>query len=272
MKKLLITLAMLFSLGAYANDSVPTSVKFEKGNHFAITTSFNQKLLDNFAEKVLSYDDDEMYIYFDTPGGSVIALSRMARIMKSSGIKFTCVANFAASAGFMLFQHCDNRLLLTDGILMSHNWSGGFRGEAPRILTMFYTVQAIVDQLEETVINKLNIDKSKYDELINKNLWMTKALAEKYAAVDGVISNVTCSKEIINERVPTTINFGFFGLQSKKVYKSGCPLIQKAYSKKPKREDRYEETEYSLFDLAQKSYVLENANWIYTGSKQGLND
>lgn len=271
MKKLLLILAVIFSLTTFANDNVPESVHFENGNFFAITTGFNQNLLDNFTEKVLSYKGKELYIYFDTPGGSVIALSQMARIMKSSDIKFTCVANFAASAGFMLFEHCDTRLLMSDGQLMSHNWSGGFRDEAPRILTLFYTIQAIVDQLEGEVLSKLNVDKVKYYELINKNLWMTQALAKKYEAIDGVISKVTCDKDLIKKRVATRIQyFTGFGFASKYVYKSGCPLIQKTYAKKKKRnKDKYEETEYRLFDLAQKNYKLENANMIYLGNKNG---
>ena len=99
MKRILVTLALIFSLGTFAEGKdLPKSVTFEEGNFFAITTSFNQSLLDDFTEKVLNHDSDELFIYFDTPGGSVIALSRMARIMKGSDIKFTCITNFAASA------------------------------------------------------------------------------------------------------------------------------------------------------------------------------
>ena len=105
MKKILLTLAMIMSLGSFAANSVPTSVSLEKGNFFPITSSFNGTLLDNFTEKVFGYDGKELIIYFDTPGGSVIALSRMARIMKGSDIKFTCIANFAASAGLTAGAH-----------------------------------------------------------------------------------------------------------------------------------------------------------------------
>lgn len=262
MKKILLILAMLFSLGLLAEE-VPTSVKFEEGNFFSITSQFNQSLLDNFTEKVLGYDKPEMFLYFDTPGGSVVALSRMARIMKSSNIKFICVVNFAASAGFMLFQHCQRRLLLSDGLLMSHNWTGSFRGEAPRILTLFNAVQSLVNTLEAVVINKLNVDATEYAILINSNLWMPAILAIKYAAIDEVIDNVTCDKRLIEERIPT-ISKSYFG--NKIVYRSGCPLIQKVY-KKVSNKVGYLETGLTLFELAQKSYQFKEANWIYMGSK-----
>lgn len=262
---------MLFSLGTYANPepilpTVPTAVNFEEGNFFAITSPFNNTLLNKFTEKILAYDKDELYIYFDTPGGSVIALSRMARLMKGSNIKFTCVANFAASAGFMLFQHCNNRLLLSDGILMSHNWAGSFRNEAPRILTLFNTIQNLVGTLEAVAIEKMNVNSTEYATLINSNLWMTSVLATKYEAIDGVIDAVTCSAKLLEQRNPI-YSRGFFGGGST-IYKSGCPLVQTVYKKlRNKNTDTYIETDETLFTQSQSNYVMETANWIYMGKK-----
>lgn len=259
---------MLFSLGTYANPEpvMPTAIKFEKDNFFAITSQFNTNLLNNFAEKILAYKGDEIYLYFDTPGGSVIALSRMVRLMKGSNIKFTCIANFAASAGFMLFQHCDTRLLLSDGILMSHNWAGSFRDEAPRILTLYNTIQNLVGTLEATVIEKMALDATTYAALINNNLWMTYILATEYNAIDGVINNVSCSSELLEQRNPVILRT-FFGGGST-VYKSGCPLVQKVYKKiRNKNTDAYIEIDITLFRTAQENYIMEAANWIYMGKK-----
>ena len=268
MKHFLFAALMLFSLGTYANPEpvVPTEINFEEGNFFEITSQFNGTLLNKFAEKVLTYEGDELYIYFDTPGGSVIALSRMARLMKGSKIKFTCIANFAASAGFMLFQHCDNRLLLSDGILMSHNWAGSFRDEAPRILTFFNTITNLVGTLEAVVIEKLNINAAEYATLINSNLWMTSVLATKYNAIDGVINAVSCSSKLLEQRNPVYYR-SFFG-GSGTYYKSGCPLVQTVYKKiRNKNTDTYIETDRMLFTQSQSNYVMESANWIYMGKR-----
>lgn len=265
MKKCLIALLTLFmTMGAFADEKVGPSVQFKEGNFFAITSEFNRRLLDNFAEKVLSYKEKELIIYFDTPGGSVIALSRMAQIMESSDITFTCVASFAASAGFMLFQHCNNRYLLADGVLMSHNWAGSFSGEGPRILTMYNTIQSIVDALEATAIKKMSVDKFEYARLINSNLWMTSKLATKYAAIDAVITNLSCSDKIINQR-NATIEYTFSGVRF--IYKSGCPLIQKTYYKVKGKSDVFIDAGVDLFKAAQKNYKFGNANWIYMGNK-----
>ena len=254
----------LVTLGASAGEKSP-SVKFEEGNFFSITSQFDRKLLDDFSEKLLGYDKKELIIYFDTPGGSVIALSSMARLMKASDVKFTCVASFAASAGFMLFQHCDNRYLLSNGVLMSHNWSGSFSGEAPRILTLYNTINDLVATIEAVAIEKMSVNKKEYAALINDNLWMTSRLALKYKAIDKVITKVSCSKDIIEQRVQT-LQRSWGG--SKFVYKSGCPLIQKTYYKvKNGRSGRFVSSSKDLFSLAQKAYKKESFNWIYMGAK-----
>lgn len=264
--RFILSLLLLLGLSnSFASDYQHSSVKFKKGNFFAITSQFNRKLFDDFNEKVLTYKRKKMYIYIDSPGGSVIALSHMARIMKSSNIKFVCVASFAASAAFILFQHCHERLILSSGVLMSHNWSGTFSDEAPRILTLYNTVQSLVDTLEEVVINKMSVNKTKYAALINDNLWMPAGLSERYNAVDAVVDQVTCSKSLIRKRIRTQFSFG-----GKTVYKSGCPLIQKAYLKKSYKNKtvKFIESNITLFELSQRTYQVSTANLIYTGLKR----
>lgn len=251
---------LMFSVTSFGAVEIPESIKFEKGNFFPIVTGFNSKLLNDFTEKVLAYKDKEMLIYFNSPGGSVVALSRMARVMKSSGIKFTCVANYAASAGFMLFQHCDKRLLLSDGILMSHNWAGGFRDEGPRILTLYNAIQSLVDRLEKVVIEKMNVNAEEYAALINNNLWMPDSLAIKYAAIDGIVDKVTCSDGLLKKRIFLGSDFGA------SYFTSGCPLINKIYRKVGRDEYVHASEMPSLFKLAQKTYVEEQANMIYLGN------
>lgn len=210
------------------NDNV--SVTFDTGNFFQVTTSFSEKLLDDFSEQLMSYEKKEMIIYFDSPGGSVFAMSRIIGLMQSSKVKFICVARFAASAAFNMFEACDKRYLLSDGILMSHEWSGGFRDEAPRILTLFNAINDLVHDVELMTVSKLNIKMEEYKNLINKNLWMTKTLATKYGAIDGVVNDVKCTKELTDQRIEKNIQqMGLFGPVNQTVILSGCPLISKIY-------------------------------------------
>ena len=106
-RKFLLTMivACFISSIAYAENKIV----FDEGNFFAVNASFDEVLLDSFTRRVMTTDEKKIFIYFDSPGGSVFALTRMIGIMKSSNIKFVCVARFAASAAFMMFQRCNER-------------------------------------------------------------------------------------------------------------------------------------------------------------------
>jgi ATP-dependent protease ClpP protease subunit len=278
MKKLLLILTLLLSLGVHSNDNQnnsqilqdSSSYVFSEGNFFPITTEFSRSLAANFTEKILSHQGKELLLYFNSPGGSVIALSNMVRVMKSSNIKFTCIANFAASAAFMLFEHCDNRILLSDGVLMSHNWSGGFAGEAPRILTLFNTVQSIVDDLEAVVINKMSLDNEEYKKLINNNLWMPRSLALKYNAINSVNNNITCQRQLIDKKILLGyFKISFFSDETVAVYRSACPIIQKLYVKNSSgNEISFIQIPTDEVTLAQETYEPVEANLIYMGKRR----
>ena len=261
------------------NNSVPKIV-LEKDNFFAITSSFNQKLLDDFSEKLLTHNSKKLYIYFDTPGGSVLALSRMVRLMEGSSIEFVCIASFAASAGFMLYQFCDKRYMVSDGIIMSHNWAGGFADEAPRIITLFEAIQSLVDPMEEKAVQNMNVDMKEYKRLINNNLWMPYNLAKKYDAIQEQ-AHITCEKSLVKKRIKLKPTYSIFRSRfgSSGLYKSGCPLIQKVYTKKNiNNDDVYFEAGTNLFELAQDEYKYfikkrkekVFADWIYLGKRNYL--
>ena len=205
-------------------------IKLTKGNFFGVTSEFSELLMEDFVEKLMTHEDDNLILYFDSPGGSVFSLARMVSAMKASNIKFTCIARFAASAAFSLFQYCDNRYVLFDGVIMQHNWSGGFYDEAPRIKSLYETVDSIVKDIDAPVIKRMGLTKEEFYKKINNNMWLTAAAAVKNKAADAIALNVTCDKSLIKEKIVKTISErSFFGTSTRKVRTSACPLLTKTY-------------------------------------------
>lgn len=216
----------MFSLVFAKNVQKAKEVVFEEGNFFAVTSTFNEQLLDDFARKVMTYDKDKLYIYFDSPGGSVFSLARMRGIMDSSNIKFICVARFAASAAFSLFQGCSERYMLPDGIIMQHNASGFFFGELPRLKERIRVFQSILDRMEKKDANRMKVSLKFFKHKINKEWWMDIDIAKKYRAIDGVIEKVNCSKDLIKKEVEKTVIVNtLFGSYAEKKTFSACPLL-----------------------------------------------
>jgi ATP-dependent protease ClpP protease subunit len=235
MIKYLVLFISIFASFLHQNTSFATTYKdktitFDGDDFFAVTSEFDEDLSDNFQSKLLSFTGQKMYIYFDSPGGSVFSMASMIRQMDNSKIEFVCVARLAASAAFMMFQHCQKRLLLTDGILMAHNASGTFQGEFPRVRSLLDAIEETLQPIEEYVAKRLKVSYSEYKVMINNNLWLNFFTAPKQHAVDGILKNASCTKELNDSRVPTTQTQNtLFGSVSTTTLRSGCPLIRKSF-------------------------------------------
>lgn len=220
-------LAILLSFSAFATENVDGVIKFSGDDFIAINTEFDDNLSNRFIEKVLTLKGNKLYVYFDSPGGSIFPMLRMIETIRvESHIEFICVARFAASAAFMTFQHCNKRYILPDGILMSHNAAGGFQGEFPRVRSILNVMEGLLEPVEKRVAKKLKLSLREYKELINNNMWINSLSAEKLNAVDDVIRGVSCTKETVDAKVKTTNSVQtLFGQIDTEEVKSACPIF-----------------------------------------------
>ncbi|NVM34015.1 MAG: ATP-dependent Clp protease proteolytic subunit [Candidatus Lokiarchaeota archaeon] len=237
MYRVLVLFLILINFGAFANNK-DVNVKLENNNFFAVTDVFTEQLVESFTRKVMTYDKDRLIVYIDSPGGSVFAMARIIGIMKSSKIKFTCVARFAASAAFAMFQACHDRLLLYDGIIMQHNASGFFRDEFPRIMSLFNAINDIVIDVEHMTSKRLKMEYKDYKVAINNNLWLSRVTAPKYNAIDAVIKTIGCDKDLIEKTViKPQRKCGWFDCITEYKKFSGCPLLAEPLPENKKDDD-----------------------------------
>ena len=261
MKKLLILFMVCMSFTVFAK-SKDVNIVLKDNNFFAVTEAFTETLLEKFNRKIMTYDGKEMFIYLDSPGGSVFAMSRIIGIMKASDIKFTCVARFAASAAFAMFQQCDNRYMLYDGIIMQHNASGGFRGEFPRIYSLLNAINDLVKDVEKNSARRMKMKLKDYKVAINNNLWLSRATASKYGAVDNIINNIKCSPGLVKKVVNKAIRkCGWLSCTVSYKKFSGCPLLTQPLPKKDKSKEE-DDTEWKE-DI---NTGIKDFMWIYRGN------
>jgi ATP-dependent protease ClpP protease subunit len=196
-------------------------------NSFAITTAFNEGLQEDFTRKIMTTKAKTMYLYINSPGGSVYSLNRMIEVMKGSNKTFICVARFAASAAFTLLQHCDVRMMTKGGMLMSHGASVFYNGKLEDMKSYVKMVDEIMEDLERAVAKRMKKTYKEYKKLISKDFFMSRVGAVKHNAIDRVTYKVSCSKELVNKKlVKNMLVCGFFGCVNKKYKVSACPLIE----------------------------------------------
>lgn len=232
---LLLMIYVTFYSAIRANEIIIPVVKspvivLNESNFIPITEEFSQSLLDDFQEMIMTTDEKELTLYFESPGGSVFAVARMSSILRNSNIKTICVARFAASAAFSLFQSCTERYILADGIVMQHNWSGGFQDEGPRIKSLLAVIDSITETHTVHEATRMGIELNAYKALLSNNFWMDANMAIKNHAVDGIVEKISCEPKLVKNIVKKQATImSLFGPITSTVYKSQCPLIHKEY-------------------------------------------
>ena len=209
-----------------------TNVELNKSNSVSIEGGISGSLASDFIENLLKLEDKKITVYINSPGGSIIAGNEMISAMKSSGKHITCVAKFAASMAFIIFQECDTRLVTRDGILMQHVASYGVRGQAPNNVSFLNFLESMVRDIDVRQAARIGLSYADFKTKTRDDWWLFAGQNLAANTADGFAS-LTCSSKLIKSKKEIVIR-GFFG--TLEATKSGCPLLSKLTPKKGKRQ------------------------------------
>ncbi|MFN6269306.1 MAG: ATP-dependent Clp protease proteolytic subunit [Akkermansiaceae bacterium] len=207
MKKLFAVIIVL-SLTALA--LVVPNKKYEVQNVVLTTDNFvsmdfevNMESVEYVILKLDSLDKSKpRYLYIRSPGGEVIAGTRLVEYLKSEdGKGVVAIAQFSASMAFVTLQASETRLITRTGVLMSHGISGGARGTIEQIEEQLDFMRKLENMLLDLIADRIGITREELREKHTPEWWIVGAdEAVKANAVDGVAS-VTCSTEVKNSKL-----------------------------------------------------------------------
>lgn len=125
-----------------------------------------------------------MYLFLDTPGGSVSDGLSLIDTAKGLPNPVHTVSKFSASMGFVIAQELGLRYILPSGALMQHRMSGGVSGDIPGSLNTrlnFFSNEPY--NTDEHTAKRAGMDLGKFRELIRDELWLNakKAVEMKFA-------------------------------------------------------------------------------------------
>lgn len=213
---------MIGSAFAADNDRVELSKKNTLAFRDVVTassvTTLQQQALKMSAELK---KDEPIYLFLSTPGGSVEAGQDMISFLQSLPREVKTITSFAASMGFITVQNLGERLITTNGILMSHRARGGVEGQIPGELNVRAKFWTDLLAAEDTKIAaRIGMPVKDYQALIVNEYWTAGELAVQAKMADRVVK-VTCGKDLdgVNKQLYNT----FFGPIL--VTWSDCPLL-----------------------------------------------
>jgi ATP-dependent protease ClpP protease subunit len=166
--------------------------------------------------------EDHIILVLNTPGGEVQAGTEFIDFLHGIPQKVDTLTIIAASMGFVIAQSQNTRMILPNGVLMSHrahgsSMPGDFNGSFQ--VRLKYILDAMTE-LETMCATRMDMSLNAYREMVRDEYWVRGAAAVSDKAADMVVL-ARCDDSLEGSVItdfPTV-----FG--TVKVKKSLCPLI-----------------------------------------------
>jgi len=200
-------------------------ITLNRSNHAVLRGEITDASVSKFLFNLQNLDDDNIYIYISSPGGSVLdglKVIDQIEFLSNSGKQVSCIADVAMSMGFVILQACPTRLITGSSVLMQHQMSFSVDGPIRNVNSRVKFVESLEQNLDFMQANRLNMSVTDFSNTISHDWWLYGEKILKYNAADKKVY-VKCDKELLEnvviEKVP-----GIFG-EYKSVY-SECPTIR----------------------------------------------
>jgi ATP-dependent Clp protease protease subunit len=220
MKKLFLLFLLVLSMG-YTSFKEKT-IKLDESNFLLLRGEVNSDSMSKLTKSILSHPNKEVYVFIDSPGGSVFDGLAFIGAIKGSEKTVTCIVSEAISMAFVILQACDNRYVLPHANLMQHVGSVQVGGQMHEIESFLKHIKNIATEMNQMQADRIGISLEKFEKLIENDWWLTATQAIEENVADQMV-NVTCSAELLKATEKTTVR-GPFGL-TMEVEFSKCPLL-----------------------------------------------
>ena len=202
-------------------------VEFNSTNLVVLNGAIDSQSASAFVKSFLTLEHrDEtqrIYVYISSPGGSIFAGDAISNVIRSSKKEVVVIINFAASMAFHISQYATRRLILPTGTMMQHHASGSPQaGPFPNVEKEWSWLKRKVATMNKK--DSSGCSKTSHDEFmknIDRDWWLLSEEAVAAGCVDGIVSHLTCSKEL-SDRIVTT-SASVMGMEINLQW-SGCPL------------------------------------------------
>lgn len=182
-------------------------VILRKDNVIHLNDEVSNQTVSEWLQKARALDakgpvNEPIYLYMESPGGDILAGIDFIEGMKGIHRPIVTITSFAASMAFQIVQNMGERLILKNGILMSHRAAGGFEGtfggtEPSQLTSRYLFFLSRIKELDQQTVSRTNGKQTleSYQKAYANEMWKAgnDAVAEGYA--DRVVS-VSCDSSL----------------------------------------------------------------------------
>ena len=135
--------------------------------------------------------DKDIYLYINSPGGSITSLFAIYDTMQYIGpdVATVCMGMAASAAAVILAGGAKGkRFALPHARVMLHQPHGGAQGQATDIEIQARLIVQMREQLNQILADHSGQDIDKIAQDTERDYWMMAAEAKEYGVIDGVLT------------------------------------------------------------------------------------
>ena len=213
----------LFAAASQSREALSSSadVVLTVDNTVTIADAIHEQSVSKAIRQLTMIKNSEVYLFLNSPGGSVFSGRKLIDFINASDKKIHCVAQYAASMAFAILQVCETRLVMSSSILMQHQATIGLRGAPVNNQLSFLNLLLIyLEEMDAMQAARMGITPKDLALEIRDDMWLTGSESITSNAADKVVT-VVCSPKLVQKS--EVLSVGFFGIAKAKFSK--CPLI-----------------------------------------------
>lgn len=214
-------MALAICMAAWAKPAVAEEITLNSSNLLVLRGEVGWENMVKLSHKVLTSKADKIYLFIDSPGGSIFSGLKLVEAIKASDKTVVCIANTAISMAFIIFQACDERLIVPDAVLMQHMPSYGMEGQEPNNYQFAKFIHSVGAALYKMQAERMGMRVADFYTKVRDDWWMFDDEGVKNNAADRMVT-VKCSPELLQKYTVETQRIFIFVI---KIKFSGCPLI-----------------------------------------------
>jgi len=221
MRTLLCIFAFLLGfLMAHKACASPTPIVVDEST-ILIRGEITTELVSKTIASMLLSKKEELTIFIDSPGGSVIDGLYLTNFIQHFPKKTTCVVSYAASMAFAITQSCTERLVMPAAVMMQHQVSIGVQGPLAKLEEIVRHGGVLRTELLEMQATRIGISPEKLEARTMNDWFLFGKEAVKENVADGLAS-VSCLPALVEKKIEEEVQVFIFRV---KIVWSACPLI-----------------------------------------------
>ena len=200
----------------------PETIELDTNNTVVLRGEVNESSVGSVIKGIENINSDIVYLYLDTPGGSVFAGMQLVSYIRASPKKVVAVVNTAISMGFVILQAADERIGTESSLAMQHTVSYGIRPQpAPNAVSFQRFLERSTELMDRAQSKRIGISYVDFKQKTRSD-WWTYGQDVIDANIVDRSATVTCTKRAMNAEIEDTKLTAFGPLV---VTWSGCPIL-----------------------------------------------